>query len=314
MDNKTIAKANKNIEKKERISKKLVRMLESKIGTEIVRNIGFMPMHILMKKYHITYLARAGNYDKQKNMLMHAVAKSGRGLELRCDRLIDYTKIGKEEDAYKASRARFVANYQKNKSPIKLTKFELKFLNKRDQWNIKKDATGKPIVKTEIKDGVTTRLYDSKSGLPYYKYTPKKNSMGLAYKLHMLELHKMKKWDRKNPPPSELQLKQDLFPTTLISAHNTRRTIFNEHVRNILSEHYCGVHIKEQPLRLYETGSNGHVSWENEADPYVYGYPLSIPNIDIKAKLEIAKKHCCAPATGLKVYDLFGNEKLRVAA
>ena len=314
MEKKMIAKALNDIEKKERISTKLVRMLESKIGTEIVRNIGFMPLDMLMKKYHITYLARAGGYDQQKNMLMHAVAKSGKGLELRCNRLIDYTKIGDKENAYEAARARFVANYQKNKYPIKLSKFEMKFLNKRDQWEVKKDKLGKKMISTEMVDGKERLLYDKQSGLPYYKYTPKKMHIGLAYKLHMLELHKMKKWDIKNPPPSERDLKQDLFPSMLISAYKTRRSIYNEHVRNILSEHYCGVKNKEKPLRLYETGSNGTVCWEQEADPYVYGYPLVDPKKDLRKKLEIAKQNCCGNATGLKIYDLFGNERMRVAA
>lgn len=314
MEKKMIAKKLNNIEKKERISTKLTRLLESKIGTEIVRRIGFMPLHQMMIKYHMPYLAKAGGYDQQMNMLMHAVAKSGKGLELRRDKLVDYTKLASEEERYDAARARFVANYQKNKCPIRLSKFEMKFLNKRDQWDVKKDKLGKPIIATDVVNGELRMLFDKQSGLPYYKYTPKEMHIGLAYKLHMLELHKMEKWDRKNPPPSELQLKQDLFPTTLISAHKTRRSIFNEHVRNILSEHYCGVKNKEKPLRLYETGSNGTVSWEQEADPYVYGYPLSSPNTDLKAKLEIAKRNCCPPATGLKVYDLFGNEQMRVAA
>lgn len=327
MDAKKIEKANHKIAIKERISTQLVNLLSTSKGEEITRNIGFMTLPELIHKYGMHCLKRAGNPKRQMNMLMHAVAKAGQGLNIRHTKvnIVDYTKLAEKEAEYDKQRARFVANYQKNKPAVRLTKYEQKLLNKRDQWKIKLNGMGKPITKTEkfIREGelAPRMLYDKETGIPIYQYTPKNNKLGLAMKLHLYELHKMAKWDKKNPYPSKLQLKQDLFPTTLVSAYRTRRNLYNEHVREILSACYCGTsNDPRYKYKLFEVGSHNNVTWENEADPYIYGYPFiglkaNAPRDILEEKLKIAKRHIASKnIIALKAYDLFGNEVMQVAA
>lgn len=272
------------------------------------------------------YLKKAGGYDRQMNMLMHAVVQSGKGLELRKDRLIDYTAIAAKEADYKASRARFVKEYQKNKYDTVLAPYEQKLLNKRDEWDILRDVNGNPVVKT-IPDNSPTNiskkriLYDATTGIPIYvmKRKPKRKDFPLAMKCHMYELHKMAKWDRNNPPPEESELKANLFPSELMAAYKTRRSIANENIRDVLSNRYCGTKINTPYLRLFaahtSTGYNGEqISWEQECDPYVYGYPftscLSMPSVSyINEKLKRAMKYAGQTVTSLKVYDMFGKQR-----
>ena len=75
MDNKTMANKIKNIEKKERISKKLDRIFKSSIGNKITHDIGYMPIHELIIKYHLGKdFAKIKGYDQKMNLLLHAVA------------------------------------------------------------------------------------------------------------------------------------------------------------------------------------------------------------------------------------------------
>lgn len=95
---------------------------------------------------------------------------------------------------------------------------------------------------------------------------------GLANYLHLLELHKMSKWDRKHPMPS---LEFDLFPELIVAGWKTKRMLANEHIRNELSIKYCKDKRYKPQWRffgVYQDIKTGHV-FENEPDPAVIGYP-----------------------------------------
>lgn len=121
-----------------------------------------------------------------------------------------------------------------------LSKFEQKMLNMKDQFQVKLDKDGKPIIKTDAEGKL---LYDAETGLPYYKYTRKPKPMGAAYKCHAYEEHKMKKWDKKHPAPTPVELAQDLFPEYLISAHEHFREKALETIRKRLSDLYYPVNV-----------------------------------------------------------------------
>lgn len=243
MDNKIMANKIKNIEKKERISKKLDRIFKSSIGNKITHDIGYMPMHELIIKYHLGKdFAKIKGYDQKMNLLLHAVASAGTGLHLRFNKLIDYTHLAEQEDRYDKNRAKFVEEYQKNKSPLRLTKYEQKILNKRDEWIIDRNPNGKPVIKQEKhnsnNNAESVFLYDKKSGLPIYKWKRKQKQNGLAFKLHTYELHKMKKYDRKIKPEMEVRMRSDFFPEQIKAIYDYRREEYLKKIREDLINKY----------------------------------------------------------------------------
>lgn len=244
MDAKKIEKANHKIAIKEKLSKKLVKFIESDKGSELVRMIGYMPLNELMKRYGAPNLARAGTSDRQMNMLLHAVAKAGKGNELRHTKLIDYTHIAEEEDAYNKSRERFVKGYQKNKVPVRLLPYEQYLINKKSEFEIKRRPNGSYVIKDGIrtnKDGTQEKclLFDKRSNIPIFKWRKKPNPMGIAWKLHMYEIHKMAKYDKRMAIKEEMDKKSDLFPDQIVAKYKMLREAHLEQLRNDLVDLYC---------------------------------------------------------------------------
>ena len=211
--------------------------------------------------------------------------------------------------------AQFVSQREKMK---KAGKLKLpKSLTKSEIFNIHniilRDIDGKPIQKTDSKHRL---LWDVKTNKPIWLRTPRgKVQRGIASKCRAYELHKMAKWDVNNPPPTKEEMRTHLFPEILISTHETRRHIFNEHIRHELSVRYCGKAAKEHLQHLYIIhsfkGLNGHMSaYQVKADPYVWGYPLSGSRtkgeIIETMKLRIAK-HKDPGILGFNVYNNRGN-------
>ena len=102
------------------------------------------------------------------------------------------------------------------------------------------------------------------------KYQPKKK--GLANYLHLLEEHKMAKWDRNHQMPT---LEFDLFPELIVAGWKTKRMLARENIRNLISIKYCN-DMRYKPhwrfFGVYQDLSTGKV-FENEPDPIVIGYP-----------------------------------------
>lgn len=66
-----------------------------------------------------------------------------------------------------------------------------------------------------------------------------KSKMGHAERHHRLENHKMDKWDKHHPRPTEEQLKGDLFPSTLYEGWKALRSNHQERIHNqIVMKYY----------------------------------------------------------------------------
>lgn len=249
MNTKQIKKSNARIARTENIFNKLVTFLKTNTGLKFVQEYAkrHQTLDALLDKYNLQYIRGVGLHPKQIGTLRVAIEKAGR---LRCldPIIIDYTKLGVSEAAYDKSRERFVAGYRKTKPPVRLTKFEQKCLNKRDQWSVKIDENGKPVIATDVVNGELRLLFDKITGRPIYKYTPKNNKIGMALKLHMLEVHKMERYDRKHPIPTLEELnnqpQRDLFPDMIIAAHKQLREAHVEQVRKDLIDLYCPVSVE----------------------------------------------------------------------
>ena len=147
-------------------------------------------------------------------------------------------------------------------------------------------------------------------------HSPRK--MGFAALMHAYEEHKMKKFEKLHPAPTERELKEDLFPEELLRAWDTMMTIHREYVRNMLCDTYYnkGLPIfcknRDDFYKLYVVYNR----YEKEGDPYVVGYPFTDTRVwnqytlidKVKEKLQIKANYYCADsdAIGLRVYNKYG--------
>jgi hypothetical protein len=184
---------------------------------------------------------------------------------------------------------------------------------------IVRDMEGNAIQKTD-KQG--RQFWNKFTNEPIPVRKRKSNKMGLAQKCHLYELHKMEKWDRKNPAPTDQGLSYDLFPKELLAAHRTKRELQVERVRNMLSERFYGTKNRVPLLRLFRVCQfksqflpGGFGVYETEATnnydftKYTDTYPS---NEMIMKKLQYRIMHpdwsaIGTTVVGLKVYDQYGN-------
>lgn len=221
-----------------------------------------------------------------------------------------------------AVRLRKLQKEGKLKLPKSLTKEEMFNINNP----IVNDIYGYPVKRRTSKGFV---LWNARTNKPLYKRRRRGDiSIGLAEKCHLYELHKMAKWDRKNPMPNSVDLAFTLFPEEEMASYQTRRNIALEHIRNVLSEKYYHCKSIESPtVRMYTVhrviGYQGkRIAYEKECDPFIYGYPFAGFKKDypskqfIETKLHIALGHVqkSEGVIGLKVYDKFGTLRGQIAA
>lgn len=264
--------------------------------------------------------------DVVRNILQYALEKNE--LKYRPDRAVfrDYTKLNSTEAVYDnmVKKKQSSGELRMVKS---LNKLEQKALNKRIGWEIKHDASGNPLIKTD-KEGKL--LYDIKSNTPIYKYTPKSTSPGFALRMHLLEEHKMKKWDNRHPKPVEnsKDVKEDLFPQELFAAkvaqHRTMRYIHLESVRDFLAVKYCNSkRVVMRPFKVYEVyKTNNSEAPICEVERWSDAYYLAGLSKDtsngvladkLNAHLKAVTSHPMGDKTiGYKVYDSDGNFRLQV--
>lgn len=76
--------------------------------------------------------------------------------------------------------------------------------------------------------------------------------MGFAALMHAYEEHKMAKFEKKHPAPTERELAEDLFPEELKAGWNTMMSIRREYVRNMLCEKYAKTKKKERDYRVFK--------------------------------------------------------------
>lgn len=235
MDKKIMAQKIKNIKVKERLSEKLVKFFNTTKGENLISKIGYGNIDDIMSRFKAPRVVHIRSYTQKMNIVLSAVKKAGKTALLRYNTKRSLSDIANKENAQSAARRRFVENYQKNKTPIKLLPFEQKQLNMKSEWVIKRNPDGTPMIKQE--DGKL--LYDKASNIPIYVYRKKPNRFGLAAKLHGYEIHKMKKYDKIMSMMKEQEKASDLFPEQIDEKYKMLRESHLEQLRTDLSDLYC---------------------------------------------------------------------------
>lgn len=85
-----------------------------------------------------------------------------------------------------------------------------------------------------------------------YNKAHRPRKMGFAALMHAYEEHKMKKFERLHPAPTERELAEDLFPDELKAGWNTMMNIHREYVRNMLCNKYVKTKKKERDFRVFK--------------------------------------------------------------
>lgn len=143
-----------------------------------------------------------------------------------------------------------------------LKKYNLQYLYK---YNISKSRVMAYIrLKTANIRGIRdyTRLPEQKYKMVFHKsltkeeiqkiWTAKENyKLNYAERMHMLEEHKIDRWEKEHKPTYE-QLKNDLFPRSIISAFVDKMEKKREEIRSFLAEKYPDPSNKLVKLRFYE--------------------------------------------------------------
>lgn len=304
---KTLTKKLANLNKQYEDTSKVKKFIISKKGIRFANRLGKERIEDLEKRFEAPKLSIKDSISKYRIYLQ--VATTAKVLN-KPTNIIDYTKL--------------LERKKKNgelKIPRSLTKKELFEINNP----IVRDINGKPIQKTTKKGFL---LWHAKTNIPIYKRKRSSTKMELAEKCHRYELHKISKWDKKHPIPTNKQLSSELFPEIAITAYNTMRNIALENIRTELAKKYCNGIQKCTPLlRLYatycRTGYNKkRIIFEQECDPYIYGYPFvsykSYPSSEeIQTKLrQAALRITDKSIIALNVYDKYGtiHNSIKIAA
>ena len=280
---------------------KLTKWMSSNRGKEFAKRLGREPLDQLIKRLGAPNIDKK-DYIQKLNSYKYAVKQSG--LQRRVIIVKDYDKKVKE-----------MKEAGKLKLPPSLTKEDLMKIS----TYIVRDAEGNIIQKMD-KQG--RQFWNKFTNEPIPMRKRKSNKMGKALKCHLYELHKMEKWDRKNPAPTDQGLSYDLFPKELLAAHRTKRELQVERVRNMLSERFYGAKNRVPLLRLFRVCQfksqflpGGFGVYETEAtNNYDFtGYTDTYPSNEmIMKKLQYRIMHpdwsaIGTTVVGLKVYDQYGN-------
>lgn len=301
MENKTIAKKIRGINATYNDISTIDKWIITKRGIRFSKRIGKERIEELERQFQAPILYTKDNLRKYR-LYLHAIKKH-KLLQNTNYVIIDY--VSKLEKAKKDGSL---------KVPPKLSKKELYEINNP----VIRDINGNPIQKTDKKG---LKIWNANLNIPIYIRKNKNIRMELASKCHLYELHKMAKWDRRNPVPNSSQLCSELFPEIVVASYKTRRNIALESIRNLLSEkYYNSVQKKKPTLRLYsshvKTDTKGHrIAYEVECDPYLYGYSFAscdewLSNSEINnrlLKIAINHKNNDTTINAFKVYDLYGN-------
>lgn len=147
--------------------------------------------------------------------------------------------------------------------------------------------------------------------------TPKK--FGFAALMHAYEEHKMDKFKKKHPGPTERDLKEDLFPDELVAGYNNMLAIRREHVRNMLCKKYAKTKVREQYFRVFKVLSvtkdpatgreHKPVISEVELDDYISGNQYtSKKDIAIKLKMIADRvRKSDGQTIKVKLYNKYGK-------
>lgn len=299
---KTITERLKDLNKQYKELDELKKWMDTERGRRFAKLLKVKQLDMLIHDFKAPKVSVQG-YQHKLNA--YVSVKHSLGIK---DRVI-------KPDANYAKNLRKLQESGKLKLSPRLSKEELAKLN----TEIVRDLYGKPIQKKDRKGRL---LWNVKTNEPIYKTRPKNMiPHGVASKCHMYEIHKMDKWDHKNPPPTERELKSFLFPEILKSEWKIKRERALESIRDMLSNKYykgysySPAHLKLYALQMHKANARNVYSYV-EADPYVYGYPLSRMGISTENNAihnRITKiTRPSSSVIGLKVVDMFGKSRASI--
>lgn len=281
----------------------LKKWMNSKKGHEFAKRLGREPLDQLIKRFQAPDIKKH-DYIQKLNSYKYAVKVNN--LQQRAIIVKDYDKKVKE---------------MKKDGLLKLPKSLTKEDRMKMETYLVRDIYGNMIKKQDREGKI---FWSKRTNKPIYVRKRKSNKIGLAMKCHLYELHKMAKWDKKNPAPEPKGLSYDIFPKELIAAHKTRRHIEVERVRNMISERFCGVIKRTPKFHLYSVHyykssciKDGFGVYEQEeVEPDRGGYDFLTytqrpPWGEMMGKLVYRYKHFPhgedSSLMGLKLYDDYGN-------
>lgn len=305
---KTITERLKDLNKQYKELDELKKWMNTERGHQFAKLLKVKQLDMLIRDFKAPKVSVQGYKHK-----LNAYVSVKHSLGIKND-------ISKPNPNY-AKNLRKLQESGKLKLSPRLSKKELATIN----TEIIKDLYGRPIQK---KDSKGRLLWDVKTNKPIYKTRPKNTiPCGVAAKCHAYELHKLQKWERRNPKPTEKELKSFLFPDILQKEWELRRTKAIENFRDMLSNKYCKGHVyKPEELSLYVLHKSllpnstpyatGDVYSFVKADPYAYGYPLvgmrvSESNSTIQNRISKITR-LSSDNVGLKVIDMYGNVRASV--
>lgn len=328
-----IGKKLKKINSTEMYIKTLEKFIKSVKGQKMVNNFTKRPILTLLKDFEAPKPTIHMSANKVLNIFKSAMKTTNVKPTFVDKHIVDYTHLLYDKQLKGELKP------SKPLSPREMKEFTMKL-----GWSVKRDKNGNPVIKTEMStdsngDTVETKLYDKISGLPIYCYTPKPKTLGEALRMHMLEEHKMSKWDKKNPAPTDADLKSDLFPNYLKQAYEDKRDEYLEYVREFLSRVYCkkdkktpskerlrvfSVHINKFLQKNYPEMFKHHMFYEKDINECggIGGYPFvgiknTISNSRIKKELEsfirsdrVKSEIEAENVVAFNVYDKSGNFRI----
>lgn len=153
------------------------------------------------------------------------------------------------------------------------------------------------------------------------KKNTNKKRIGKAALLHGYETCKIKKWEKRHPKPNELQLKQDLFPETLILGWEASREIALRHIRNTLIIKYCKVMPEEKlwyDVAIYKNENTNRLYNYFEPDSCFSGHIIQTSD-SVKVYKSLRNKFLNLKKSGnnivkINLYDNLGNIRYTCAA
>lgn len=236
-----IYSSQKNIQA-DKFKAKLLHFIATERGIKFVSLLQFKPIKTLWNEFHIPFALPFKNDDRNKDCVSEVVNTSG----MEIPTPMGYNKWKKTFDTLPKKHWKEIPKHKQparlttGKQPLKkVTETILTGNNDPRYGSYISDFTLRPI----RYKGWTTFIHEhwerpnSEAGYFHKIYTSAGHMTAEQYMLK-LENHKMEKWIRKHPKPTEKELKQDLFPELMNAEWNTREHNAREFIRQHLRAKY----------------------------------------------------------------------------
>lgn len=234
--------AGKNIQADNAKAHLLRWLKETKFAQQFVREIPYLPIRTIASKYHMNWLLIFKNDKRIKDMIEEVLDRA----KLK---VVEPCGYNRWKEAYDSMSHPKWKNLPIHPQPKNLTSGKQPFkevsetiLCGKDDLRVPeliKDPTLHPIRFGNWINFVSTRWERRNSEVGQFALKVQKvNHMTSTQYLTRLENHKMEKWVRKHPKPTNAQLKQDLFPDLMNAEWNTREHNAREFIRNNIRAKY----------------------------------------------------------------------------